>query len=230
MRKLFRHTRFLPFLLAAVLLTFSCRKEPAHLYGNITSLPNGTVYLKAYEGALRTIDSTLSTAGRFSFTLPEILPNILFVQFEGYPDFFIPVMIGGGDISVSGNFNYHDDIKVSGTAPNDALWKYRESVHDYDVMLRAIDIALADSTSLDSLGRGQLQGKRDSLTRLVARSKQEFVRRNRGSVVSAMFAAGELTDSSTRRQIDSLLGELDPTMADNAFMRKLLRRRDNAPR
>ena len=200
------------------------------MYGNITSLPDGAVYLRAYEGTLRTIDSTISVSGRFSFTLPEILPNILYVQFEGYPDFFIPVMIGGGDISVSGNFNYHDAIKVSGTALNDALWRYRESVRDYDIMLRAIDMALMDSLVLDSTKRQVFEHKKDSVKNLLSHSKAEFIRQNRGSVVSAMLAASELTDTSTRRQIDSLLLELDPTMADNAFTRRLLRRRDNAAR
>ena len=205
---------------------FSCSKEPVHIHGNISRLPNGMVYLRAYEGVMRTIDSTASTEGRFTFLLPEIVPNILYLQFENYPDFYIPIMIDGGEVSVSGNFSYHDDIQVSGTASNDALWKYRESVRKYDIMIQAIDLQLGDSTAMDSVERGQLFLKRDSLERIIANSKTNFVRHNRKSIVSAMFVSMELTDSTSDNTIDSLLNELDPDMPDNAFIQKLRRRRD----
>ena len=219
---------FLFVVAASVFL--SCREEPKHIHGDIVNLPDGAVYLRVWEGALRTVDSTRSDGGRFSFLLPDVLPDIFYVQFEGYPNYFIPWIVDGDEVGLGGDFNYPDDIKVSGTAPNDALWGYRESVRRYEVMLRAINrqLELYRSEEMDSVAYRGLLVKEDSLKRIMSGLRRDFVRSHRGSIVSAFLVVSSLSDSSTRAQIDSLIGELDPTMADNAFLRRLHRRRNAA--
>ncbi len=209
---------------------FSCREEPKHIHGDIVNLPDGKVYLRVWEGTLRTVDSTRSKEGRFSFLLPDVLPDVFYIQFEGVPDYFIPLIVDGEEVGIGGDLNYPDDIKVSGTAPNDALWGYRESVRRYEVMLHAIDQQLGayQKEEMDSLEYEKLLIKEDSLKQIMAGLRRDFIRSHRGSIVSAFLAVTSLPDSASRAQIDSLIGELDPTMADNAFLRRLHRRRNAA--
>lgn len=225
-----KHYQIVFLFLMVLSAFFSCREEPKHIHGDIVNLPDGTVYLRVWEGTLRTVDSTQSNGGRFSFLLPDVLPDIFYVQFEDFPDYFIPLIVDGEEVGIGGDLNYPDDIKVSGTAPNDALWGYRESVRRYEVMLRAIDcqLELYRSESMDSVAYRELLVKEDSLKRIMSGLRRDFVRAHRGSIVSAFLALSSLSDSSTRAQIDSLIGELDPTMADNAFLRRLHRRRSMA--
>lgn len=210
----------------------SCREEPEYIRGDIVNLPDGKVYLRVWEGTLRTVDSTRSAGGRFSFVLPDVLPDIFYVQFEGFPDYFIPVIVDGEEVGIGGDFNYPDDVKVAGTAPNDALWGYRESVRRYEVMLRAIgrQLEVYRTEEMDSVAYRGLLVKEDSIKRIMAGLRRDFVRAHRGSIVSAFLMVATLPDSASRAQIDSLIGELDPTMADNAFLRRLHRRRNAAVR
>lgn len=222
MRRLYNYISSVA-LLATIIC--GCSAEPAHIYGNITGLEDGSVYLRSYEGGgMRTLDQVESVAGSFTFTMPPILPNILYLQFGDNISYFIPVIIEETDVSVSGNMNYYDEITVAGTAANDALGEHRNQVRRHDILLRTIEQQLDATDSISAENHVMLTTKRDSLKRLIARCRREFVEQHRGSIVSAYLVSLSLSDKSNLSQIDSLLGELDPTMADNAFMRQLKRR------
>lgn len=206
----------------------SCSKEALHVHGNIVGMPDQTIYLRVYESSLRTIDSTKSEGGVFQFEMPNILPNIVYIQL-GETDYLIPLLVDVGEVSIGGNFNYPDEIEVGGTPANNALSQFRNMVRKYDIMLKAIDIDIArlQTTKDDTLQIKQLTAKRAVLQAQHDNSRTEFVRANRGSLVSALLILSAVTDSTNRHQIDSLIGELEPTMADNAFLRRLQRKRNS---
>ncbi|MDL2320158.1 DUF4369 domain-containing protein [Alistipes sp. OttesenSCG-928-B03] len=215
------------FALAAVFV--SCSAERAHIHGNITGLPDGMVWLRAWEGGMPAADSTRSMGGRFSIPVPDVVPNMMYLQFEAFPDNYIPVFIDGGEVSVSGNTNYYDDIEVTGTRANDSFAAFRRSVRHYNVQMAAIDLEMrlwADSTVVpDSLLRVSLTSKRDSLQAIVDSSRWTFMRANPDCIVSAMFAVSALTDSTTSQQLSEILAPLDSMMHDNAFLRLLMERK-----
>lgn len=224
MRKIHRYIYILAIALSAA-ATVSCKSDKAHITGNIVSLPDGRVRLYTYGNRLVQVDSTVSNNGRFVLEQPEMLPDIVFVGFEAFPDFRIPAILDGEEIFISGNLNYKDDITVSGTTANDELHNYIESIRKYDIMARAIELALEDweytGDRDDSLQYKRLAVRRDALRRSIESSRAEFVNQNPSSLVSAMFLNISLNDSMTLYQVDSLAGKLDSTMVDNAFSRRL---------
>lgn len=216
--------------LALLPLAFAmCRSESAYIRGNLANLPDGNVRLMVWDGSFTAVDSARSKDGEFAIQTPAVLPDILFLQFESVPDFYLPVVVDGSDVSVSGNFRYSDDITVSGSRPNELYYNYRREVNNYYVLIAAINKELdtyADSTAIaDSTFYLNFYHKRDSLWRLVEGSKNLFVEAHPSCIVSAMFAAETLSDSTSLHQVDSLLGKLDPSMSGNAFLDRLRRRR-----
>ena len=218
-------------IICTAFLAAACdNTPPPRIEGRISNLPDGEVYLRVWEGVMRTIDSTQSVSGNFSFESPDILPDLLFIQFDGHPDFYLPVIVDGGDISIAGNFNYNHDITVTGTASNDILLKYRSAVRNYSVMLDAIDIEVkvyGDSSALkDSLRLNTLLAKRDSVHGLITGLQDSFVSKNPADIISALLVNSSMHDSISLPQIDSAIGRLDPGIPDNAFSRRLQRRRE----
>jgi hypothetical protein len=217
------------FITAISALLFACGEEPPSISGRITGLPDGEVYLNVWEGQLRTIDSVQTSAGLFTMPLPEIIPDVLYLRFAAFPDLYLPLIADGHNIFVSGNANYHDAIRVFGSEANNDLYEYRKSVRDYGIKLKTLELELsdyADSTAVtDSLALRTLQTKRDSIRRLIADSQNDFIRAKPGSIVAAMFAENALPDSASAKSVDSVLAIFDNTMPDNAFIRRLHRRR-----
>lgn len=212
---------------------FGCsgRDKPT-IKGDITGLPDCMVYMSVYENSLRVIDSTWSNEGQFKFMVPEILPDIVFINFQDNTEDYIPVMIEGESVEISGNYNYNDDIKVYGTPSNNKLEKYRQSVSQYRIMHEAIDISISeynDSMKVaDSLGYATLQIKKDSVLTLIDSSEQNFIKENPSSIVSAMFVLRKIDYKDYTGSIDTLLEQLDTDkMPDNAFLRRIYRRRDD---
>lgn len=203
----------------------SCREEKTYIRGNLVSLPDGVVYLYGYSNMMSVLDSTISRDGRFKIPQPGGLPDLAFVGFQAIPELFVPVILDGNEVYISGNLNYKDDITVSGTKANDELRKYMASIRGNDIMARAIEIELEDITIAEDSARfAQMSRKHDSLRNAIERSRAEFVSRNPSSLVSAMFLSMSLDDSMNSSQIDSLINRLDSTMVDNAFLRSMQER------
>ena len=214
--------------LCAVLIGgMSCRNEHFHIRGNITGLNDCKVYLQVYERALRTIDSARITDGRFVFDMPPILPDMVYVSFEGYKDFFVPVIIEDHDIYISGNFNYPDAMEVTGSPANEDFNRLKDQVRWYEIQLRAVDLELSreDWREQDSTEYKLLERTRDSISSLVATAQARFVRANPASLASAFLVARQLTDSTDRRTADSLIRQLDTTVVRSAFVDRLRRQR-----
>ena len=218
----------IPILLFLLFSAASCKHDRALITGNLVSLDDGYVSLYTYEGGFTKIDSTFSHNGRFSFEQPDILPDVVFVNPESLPEFYIPVVIEGRDVYISGNLNYRDDIQVSGTEDNDLLRDYFLSIHKHDVMMQTLDLELQDLLEkegpVDSLQYRRVKAKQDEIRQEMDESRIEFVRDHPSSIVSAMFLELSLTDSMNYRQVDSLLQQLDSTLVDNAFSQRLRRR------
>ena len=213
--------RVVVFSLAAT-LSVSCGRR-IHIHAQIDNLPDGTVYMVRYDGTVETIDSTLSISGAFALRQPGTLPDIYYIWFPAVPGFFVPMAAEGVELRVSGNLDARDEIVVTGSPGNDAMTELRASLRPYDILSRAIAIDLheLDPQGPDSLAYRALTAKRDSIGQLTATTRRDFVRARPASIVSAMLAASALTDSTTRAQADSLIGELDPLMPDNAFLQRL---------
>ncbi|MBQ4278690.1 MAG: DUF4369 domain-containing protein [Rikenellaceae bacterium] len=205
----------------------SCRSEHFHIRGNITGLNDCEVYLKVYERALRTIDSTRMTDGRFVFDMPPILPDMVYVSFEGYEDFFVPVIIEDHNIYISGNFNYPDAMEVTGSPANEDFSRLKDQVRWHEIQLGAVELELSreDWREQDSTERRRLERARDSISNLVATAQARFVRANPASLASAFLVARQLTDSTDRRTADSLIRQLDTTAVRSAFVDRLRRQR-----
>lgn len=216
--------------LALLLATVSCGGERPTISGNLVSLDDGYLWLCTYDGAFNKIDSTLSHGGRFAFEQPDILPGIVFVNPQSLPDLYIPVLVEGRDVYISGNLNYRDDIRVSGTESNDLLRAYIRSIRDYDIMAQTIGLEIgqlqASGDPADSSKYKRLVSKRDNLRKRMAESRAAFVRQHPSSLVSAMFLYLSLNDTMNYRQVDSLIGQLDSTIVDNTFSRRLRMRLD----
>lgn len=223
MKKIFYITGFLAVL---VFIAASCRDRYFHIRAQIENLPDGMVYLVRYDGNVEKIDSVYSMAGTFAFRQPGPLPDIYYVWFPGIPEFFFPVAVEGSELHVSGDFNSRDDISITGSPGNDAMAELRRIMRPYDIINRAIalDLQWIDPAGPDSLAYRELLVKRDSMARLIGEVRRGFVRAHRDNIVSALLAANAVTDSTTRRQVDSLLHELDPAMPDNAFLTRLRER------
>lgn len=217
-------------LLACMPVIFSCNRKQPRITGNLTGLADSWVWLYSYEDdAMVKTDSSFSSEGRFSIRQPKALPDIAFVNFEVMPDLFVPVFTDAKDVYISGNLTYKDDIRVSGTLENDRFQNYLKSIRNDDIMARTIDRQITewemDSTQMDSSGYRKLLRKREGLLRKIARSREDFVKENPSSVVSAMFLNITLNESMGLAQVDSLISRLDSTIVDNAFSNRLMMRR-----
>lgn len=212
-------------LSAAMVTLVSCRDDNAYISGNLVSLPDGEVRLYDFHDRLTAIDSTMSRDGRFAIRQPKTLPDLAFIGFEVFPDLLIPVILDGKQVYISGNLNYKDDITVSGTKANDDLRRYIASIRNIDIMVRAIELELDNiDIATDSVKYATMTHKRDSLRRLIDRSRAEFVSQNPSSIVSAMFLNMSMTDSMDYGQVRSLINRLDSTITDNAFSRRMQQR------
>lgn len=190
------------------------------------------VYLSVFEQSLRVIDSTPSKEGRFSIRMPEILPDVVFVGFESNPDLQLPVMVEGENVRIEGSYAHNRKIRVRGSRANDDLERYRESVNRYDIMLKAVEVSIneyRDSTEVvDSLSYGALLEKRDHIKKLVDNSQREFIENNPSSIVSAMFALNILSEPTNKQSVEQMIQKLDTEgMPDNAFLRRIYRRRED---
>lgn len=232
----------------AILITLaalaSCAEKKHVITGNLVSLPDGSVWLYEYDNSMKLSDSTYSYDGRFSMPQPGILPDIVFLRFESYPGFYLPVILDGGDVFISGNFNYKEDIKVTGTETNDALREYASSIRNYRVMIKAIDMELDGMLpdtlrgnvpagyvptldEADSTAYAGLSAKRDSLRKLIRESRKNYVDENPGDLLSAMLVSISTNDSMSRHQMDSVFSRIDTaTMKPNAFVRRMEERRE----
>lgn len=210
-------------LAAALSLFVNCDKERHYIHGNIPNLPDGEVWLRTRDMAA--VDSARSEGGRFTIEVPDVLPDMLLLQFGQAPGFTLPVIVDGGSVSVGGNFNYPENITVSGSRANELFYAYRNEVDRYHIMIAAINLELdayADSTAVaDSARYETFYIKRDSIWSIVNGLRGAFIDAHPGSIVSAMFAAEALSDTLSAPLADSLLGRLDPAMPDNAFLRQI---------
>lgn len=218
---------------AAALLSPSCGEPAPAVHGDIAGLPDSRVYLSRYDGKMHRIDSAESVGGRFRITLPPAAADILYLEFENNPRQNAPLVSDGHDVHVEGNFNYYGGIVVSGTAPNDELRQYRDSISQPSMLLQTIELGIgsyADSTALaDSVSYERLLFKRDSTRSVMSSIRRDFVKRHPASIVSAMIAAGEVTPSTPAAKIDSLLGELDTeAQGGNAFIERMRTQRQAA--
>ena len=210
----------------------SCHEEHAHIQGNISGLSDREVYLKVYEQSLRTIDSVPMIGGRFSFDMPPILPDMVYVCFSGYPDYFIPVILEGQDLYISGNFTYRDAMEVSGSPANEDFRRFREQVRWHEIQLRAIRMEMEglSASGPDSLLYRTLSRQGDSIDAMVRTAEVRFVRENPASLLSAFLVARQLTDSTNRKTADSLLRQIDTTTVRNAFINRLRLQRTYGPK
>ena len=212
-------------LILFVLMVSACRHEHYHIQGNIVGLTDRTVYLNVYEATIRKIDSTRMNQGRFVFDMPPILPDMVYISFADYPNYYIPLITEGSNIYVSGNLNYPNGVEVSGSPANEDFKRFKDQIGWYEVQLRTIELELAqrDPSSEDSTICQRLTYKRDSIAQLVASAQKRFVQANPASLASAFLVARQLTDSMDRHTADSLLRTLDSTMVRNAFVERLVR-------
>ena len=214
------------FYLFILALTTACAKERLTIQGNLAGLADGAVYLRVYDGVrVRTVDSTLSTGGRFTFGLPQILPEIIFIQVEDNDLFFIPIVIEQRNLQIRGDVNSPESITVEGSQGNADMQAYRVLVRHNEMKLHTILSHLNNASPTgDQAGYKTLVHKRDSLEGLIEGQRRQFIAEYPASIVSAYLSLTRVTDSTSRGEVIQLLWELDRTdMEDNIYLNRLLK-------
>lgn len=214
-------------LMATAMLLAACTgkgPEHDHIRGEIVGLPDQVVRLRALDPDMRTVDTTLSVRGRFEFELPRVLPRMMFVQFDNFAGFFVPV-ITGGDVLITGKSDEPDRFVVGGTQACNDMERYRSSTREHEMAIRAINLGLSAITP-DSSQYATLTARRDSLVGLCNGLRDEFIDRNPSSVMSAYLAWTKLSDTifaapHPRVYACELLDKLDSSMPANTFILRL---------
>lgn len=220
------------FVLLATLL-HGCGGQRLRIRGDVKGLEDGWVRLSRYTlSGLQPIDSALSRNGRFALSVPEMIPDILYLTLTSADGYTLPVVITDENITVAGNLNHRERIAASGTHENRRLGAYRDLLEPINVKLHATEKQLEayrDSVALaDSATYARLTGERRHLMDRIASLRADFVRESPSDIVSAMIVSGEVNAATTPARLDSLIGELDTEhMRDNAFLRRLEAKRNS---
>lgn len=199
------------------------------IYGDITNLPDTKIYLCKYTDALQRLDSTVSSCGNFFLRSPKIGAGILYLEFAGYDNYFVPVLTDGETLYISGNFNYQEYLTVSGSRANEELGRFRKRVRAHDVMLKSVEMSLAyyaDSLAVsDSVLLENLYRKKDSLSNVITEIRSKFIDENPSSILSAIFVLEMAKGKTEPSEIARLLSMLDTdNMEDNDFLRELTKK------
>lgn len=210
-------------IFAAILLGWAgCKSHDTHIEGNISGLTDRMAYLQPYGRTGQGADSVMTSGGRFSFRVPEMPADVMFIRFEGEPNLRIPVIADGQPVHVTGNFAHPGEIVVAGSQANNLLQQYRTDMAGYDLMAHsiALDREGIDPAGADSLLSRALAFKQDSVETLRREARARFVAEHPASPAAAFLVWASLPAGATRTQIDSLIVLLDTT-APNAFLERL---------
>ena len=208
-------------IMGILLMVFGCSRPNPGISGRIENLADGTsLYLCVYEGVLRTMDSTVSVGGGFGFGMPQIMPNILYLRIGNREATIVPLFVEGIPVEIVGDITNPHRIRAQGTESNELLAAYRSSIEDFEIQLRAIEVAMG----LPGAQLEELSTKRDSIELIITAKKVAFIIGNNHSIVAAFLASTMVDSTTSRGRINHLIALLDTTsMTDNTFLRRLRR-------
>jgi uncharacterized protein (UPF0147 family) len=204
---------------AMLLMLFGCSAPRPGITGRIENLADSTsIYLRVYEGVLRTVDSTVSINGEFGFDMPRIVPDMMYLQIGDRNISLIPFFVEGIPVEIIGDITNPHRIRAEGSEANEHLALYRSSIEEFEIQLMAIEVAM----ELPEVETDELSIKHDSIGFLLAARKIDFISDNSSSIMAAYLATTMIDSTTSQGRINQLVALLDTaSMPDNTFIRRL---------
>lgn len=159
--------------IAAVALA-SCQRNSLRIQGDVTNLPDGTIYLSVLDTTLHwsPIDSSTVKHGHFCFSgiTTHLEDEECVVLTRG--DQNMVVFTGNGDITIKGNALRPEDIEVKGSAINDELIEFTNGVPGKERLSQIIALLGSTTGNID---------KQEDLTdeaRAIKKAQADYIRKS----------------------------------------------------
>lgn len=158
--------------LATVALA-SCQCNYLRIEGDVSNLPDGTIYLSVLDTTLHwsPVDSTTVTDGRFTFAgTTQLEGEECVVLTRG--DQNMIVFTGNGNVSIKGNALRPEDIEVKGSAINDELIEFTNGVPGKERLSQIIAMLGSTTNNIDK------QEELSDEARAIKKAQADYIRKS----------------------------------------------------
>eukprot|EP01029_Cantina_marsupialis_P018386 TRINITY_DN4217_c2_g4_i1.p8 TRINITY_DN4217_c2_g4~~TRINITY_DN4217_c2_g4_i1.p8 ORF type:complete len:368 (-),score=75.57 TRINITY_DN4217_c2_g4_i1:13468-14571(-) len=179
-------------VLFAAVMAASCTTEPQYkISGNVEGA-EGFVFLKKRGEGRELVKVDSAKIENFAFELKGMVEeeDIYYLEL-GSKKNTVELFMSNSDITVTGNVEDIDAIKVVGSAPNDLLKQYSEKAKEYQVRQKEIYTEykkLSAEGALTPEKEETLKSEYEALNVKVGEHADQFIAANANSVVGAFLA------------------------------------------
>jgi uncharacterized pyridoxamine 5'-phosphate oxidase family protein len=198
------------YLALLTVLFFACNQTPKFtIDGTIEGLEDGTVYLKQrVSGNTVTIDSTVSTGGKFMLTGTVEVPDIYFIS--SGEKFNISLMLENNKIKISGKADDLKNIVITGSVNQDEYKGLETKAQEVGKQMRDLYPKYSEARKAnDSINAGLIEKKLDSLDQVQHGIYIDFVTGNPASFVSPVILQ-RIQYGMEAEELQSYLGKFSP--------------------
>jgi hypothetical protein len=125
------------FVLSSLALVFACNQQDSKeqtgftIDGTITAMDSGYVYLqKVVDGDLKSIDSVLSTQGKFNFKGAVDFAEMYYLTF-GDREHMSGIFLDNNTIEIAGHIDSLDNIVIKGSKSQDEYKQYQDEMKPF---------------------------------------------------------------------------------------------------
>ncbi|MDP4208481.1 MAG: TlpA disulfide reductase family protein [Bacteroidota bacterium] len=192
------------------------------IFGNITDLPDGNVFLKRYiDGEWKAVDSTVSQGGNFTFTGHVDMPEMYRVVISDTLP-YISVFVDNHEINIESSKTGLTSARISGSKVQEeyeAFWGTQKSTTS------KLDSVYNVYKNAQKNNNTALMQRNDSLYEAlsIALSKavKKYVLSNKSSVVSAYLTWSKLVHEIELKELDSITNTFDATVKKTVYVKML---------
>jgi peroxiredoxin len=192
------------------------------IFGTITNLPDGNVYLKqSMDGTWQNIDTVKSESGTFTFTGKVDMPEMYRIAIaDTLPN--ISLFIDNREITITGTRDSLKNVKISGSKAHEEYEAFWGGLKPYTAALDSIEKAYFEA---DKMKNNPLLKKLDlgydSVSKAMGLAMKNYITAHKNSVVSAYITWSQLVHETGLNELDSIVSQLDTTLKASAYVKML---------
>jgi peroxiredoxin len=192
------------------------------IFGTISNLPNGNVYLKqSVDGVWQDVDTANVESGTFTFTGKVMLPEMYrIVIADSLPQ--ISLFVDNREITITGSIDSLKNVRISGSKAHEEYEAFWGGLKPFTSALDSLENAYykAEESKNKALME-KLNMAYDSVSNVENKAMQEHVLTHKNSVVSAYIIWSQLVHNLELNELDTLTMQMDTTLNSSVYIKLL---------
>ncbi|NJO87714.1 MAG: AhpC/TSA family protein [Chloroflexia bacterium] len=217
------------FVLSVVALVFACNQQDTEdqasftINGTVAAFDSGYVYLqKVVDGDLKSIDSVLSTQGKFNFKGAVGFAEMYYLTF-GDKEHVSGIFLDNSIIDVTGHIDSLDNVVIKGSKSHDEYKQYQDEMKPFDNKEKDLYTQYSEARKD---GNEDLIKQLEETWEALDADKNTFIKNyigtnNKSVVTPYILTRSNFFYSSPVAELDSLVSLLDSSLNKSVYYAKL---------